>query len=60
MAKQRKQLAVEARGRGGLGPTQRALLASALPMMMVGMPAQVRLASREPQPTPLVPPKAKG
>jgi hypothetical protein len=44
----------------GLGPTQRALLASALPMMLVGMPAQVRLASREPQPMPYVPPKKNG
>ena len=44
----------------GLGPTQRALLASALPMMLVGMPGQVRLASREPQPTPFVPKGAKG
>jgi hypothetical protein len=39
-------------GRGQLGPTQRSLIASALPWML--MPGQVRLASREQQPRPPV------
>jgi hypothetical protein len=37
---------------GELGPTQRSLIASALPWML--MPGQVRLASREQQPRPPV------
>jgi hypothetical protein len=52
---------VETKYKSASGPDEIiAKRASALPMMLVGMPGQVRLASREPQPTPFVPKGAKG
>jgi hypothetical protein len=58
MAKQRKQPTLSA------AQEKRAIVGTALGAMLgrglLGMPGQVRLAAREQQPRPFVPPKGKG